>query len=89
MTDSELIASLSPGMRRALLVGFAGPFTRTSTHGLWREWPDIVFQTGDRRSFRNTITPLIDRGLAERCRKGFCRLNTEGLRIRAILEAGE
>lgn len=87
--DEEIAAGLSPGMRRAVLIGFARPFWSNAEHGMWREWPDICFMTGQRRSYRNTIVPLIARGLAERNAQGFCRLTSAGLRVRTILESME
>lgn len=86
MCEDDLIAGLSPGLRRAILRGFAGPFSERSDAGMWREWPDIVFQTGVHRSFRNTIAPLIARGLAERRADGLCRLTAKGLEVRLILQ---
>lgn len=82
----DLIAGLSPGMRRAITVGFARGFYAGAEAGMWRDWPDICFMTGERRSYRNTIVPLIARGLAERRSDGLCRLTYKGLCVRAALE---
>lgn len=85
MTDPEaMIETLSPGLRRAIMVGFAGGFWTNAQHGMAREWPDIIQQTGGARSHRNTIVPLIKRGLAEKVGSdyGTYRLTALGLIIR-------
>lgn len=85
--EADLIKGLSPGLRLAITRGFAGPFSSKCDAGMWREWPDIVFQTGERRSFRNTIRPLLARDLAECRPDGMCRLTAAGLAVRRALLA--
>lgn len=80
------IDDLTPGLRAAIAQGFAGPFAESSPVGGWREWWDIVHCTPGRRSYRNTIAPLIARGLAERRRDGMCRLTSAGVAMRARIE---
>lgn len=85
MTAEEMAESLTPGLKGVVLIGFAGPFCEGCDAGGWREWWDIVHTSPGRRSHRNSIAPLIARGLAEKRRDGMCRLTAQGLAVRAIL----
>lgn len=87
MTPDEIAETLSPGLRRAVLTGFGGGFYSGAKHGMWREWPDIIWMTGGRRSHRNTIVPLVKRGLAEKGNHSLYRLTETGLIVRDILAA--
>jgi len=81
MTDEvkKIAEGLSEGLKRAITHGFAGPFSRFSQEGMRREWADICELTGGRRNYRNTIDPVVRRGLAERLEDGTLRLNFWGV----------
>lgn len=83
--DAEAIAKgLSEAQRRSV-TAFAPGFAEISEAGMQREWADICNQAGARRSFHNTIKPLLFRLLAERTDAGLYRLTSLGLSVRAIL----
>lgn len=57
MEDVEaIVKGLSDRSRHAVLA-FAPAFSRSSSHGMAREWADVCGLAGPRRSYYNTIRP--------------------------------
>lgn len=88
MTQNTEAARVADGLTEAqkrAIFAFAGSFSSQSETGMQREWADVTYQAGPRRSFRNTIQPLIERGLAQRTTGTFAQLTALGLAVRAEL----
>lgn len=86
--DAAQIAERMTEAQRRSVMAFAGPFSSRSEHGMCREWADVCYCAGSRRSYYNTIQPLVRKGLAERVggEHFLVRLTTLGLAVRAIIE---
>lgn len=88
MTDQVDAEATAAGLSEAgkiAVLAFAPPFAKGSQKGMLREWADICYLAGPRRSIHNTIRPLVIRGLAERDEHGLYCLTIEGLAVRDVL----